>query len=243
MNKYRKRIEEKLKNQSFDRKVTPVLNVRFVDAEKPDQVFKFTFWRPTDEVFSALHEGNCVEIQNAWANGSKNKVINVIARSNTRIRKLTHWNTVNFEPFARKLTQISQIDVDSFNPLCSEFDIMGVVISIEYSEYRKINLLYLSDVEGNVIKIHFWLNFNECPYEKIVKVKNTLCLNNVQWRPFERTSNGFMPNGFVTDYTVLSQEPKHSSYKNEFRDFKSKLAKIDLNKLIANCEEEKIRQS
>jgi breast cancer 2 susceptibility protein len=229
------RVKVKLKEvHELERQVCPLLKVRICDATAPGKSMILSIWRPSEEVIGMMREGNIVRMSSVSANTSRYNEIQISAGKMSRFEVInTQLDRFPLNLAAkRQLTPIEVIPVGNFAPYYNEFDVVGVVVKV--GEISKFQLVYIADVELNLLSINFWAGLKKFAYDDIVKVKTVLCASNVQWRPSDANKNG-IPKAYASEYTTFKRRPAQQEIQDAVAAMQTALATMNIEEFVEKC--------
>jgi hypothetical protein len=146
---------------------------------------------------------------------------------------MSRFEVINTDPlnFAakRQLTPIEMIWGCNFVPGYNEFDVVGVVVKV--GEIFKFQVVYIADVDLNLLSINVWAVVKKFVKDDILKVKTVLCAS-LQWR--HANKNG-IPKGYASEYTTFKQRPVQLEMQDAVAAMHIALAAMNIDEFVEKC--------
>ncbi|XP_015279682.1 PREDICTED: breast cancer type 2 susceptibility protein [Gekko japonicus] len=205
------------------RDVTTVMKLRIVDYGKEERGKEvlLNIWRPSSHVHALLKEGCRYRIFQLVASQSKGKLetanVQLTATKKTQYLQLPVSQEILehiYKP--RECLSFSKILERSFQPSCSEVDLVGYLVSLRKGTGSSV--LYLSDESHNLIAIQICTDFKQFAAEDIIVPSKLISASNLKWQPKCRSD---IPTLFAGDLTAFSSNPKERHLQGKFNELKN----------------------
>ncbi|XP_056906119.1 breast cancer type 2 susceptibility protein [Takifugu flavidus] len=205
------------------RDVAPVWRLCIADSMgHSGRVYQLSLWRPPSELQALLKEGCRYKVYNLTTLDSKkqggNATVQLTATKKTQFEHLQaseEWLSKHFQP--RVATNFVRLQDPEFNPLCSEVDLTGYVITIIDGQGFS-PAFYLADGKQNFVKVRCFSSFAQSGLEDVIKPRVLLALSNLQLRG---QSTSPTPVVYAGDLTVFSTNPKEVHLQESFSQLKT----------------------
>ncbi|XP_060626832.2 breast cancer type 2 susceptibility protein isoform X1 [Anolis sagrei] len=223
---FKKAVEsaEQDKSSSCRRDITPVIKVRIVDYRKEEKGKEviLTIWRPSSHVCTLLKEGCRYRVFQVAASPSKGRAeptsLQLTATKKTQYLQLPASQEVLSQVYRpRECLRFSELLLESFQPACSEVDLVGYVVSLRKGTGFS-TLAYLSDEAHHLIAVHIFTDLRQFAVEDIIVPSMLISATNLQWRP-KFYSN--IPSLFAGDLSTFSSKPKETHLQGIFNELRN----------------------
>ncbi|XP_059613243.1 breast cancer type 2 susceptibility protein homolog [Phlebotomus argentipes] len=228
-------IRKRIRQQRLQRRVQKLLQLRIVDAERPDMSAMLNFWTPPEEL--NFKEGDFYEFSNCRAREVRNEVTFIdgppAEEQDQNIRKLD-GNLFTSPPdrYTRRITPFSELPT-RVRPDFNEFDVVGIVVAIEVCRPRQnLEHVVLADAEKNLIRVFCWKGLSHFAFDDIVQPRAILCFSNLN----QRLSTS-LPVLAVSEATVITRNPKLPAYQGALEELRQALSLCDVEAFIAACQQ------
>ena len=128
-----RRFHDEFKLQHpHQRKTSPVLRIRVVDAKIPTKTALLSIWNPFEDLQNLVKTGNFIEVSCATVSKycyDAELSMNTSNKTSVKVKKIS-IDLEKFKPFLRVLTSFSAVQKTTFAPLNNEFDIICLVINV-----------------------------------------------------------------------------------------------------------------
>ncbi|XP_042313445.1 breast cancer type 2 susceptibility protein isoform X2 [Sceloporus undulatus] len=237
---FRKAVEsaEQDKNSSCRRDVTTLIKLRIVDHRKEEKGKEVTLniWRPSSHVCSLLKEGNRYKLFHVAASPSKGRseaaTIQLTATKKTQYLQLPVCQEILSQVYKpRECLKFSELLLESFQPACSEVDLVGYVVSLEKGTGFS-TLVYLSDKDHNLIAVHICTDLKQFAVEDIIIPSVLISATNLQWRPKFHSN---VPTLFAGDHSTFSSNPKETYLQGIFNELRNTVQSNSCFRKDAQC--------
>ncbi|XP_053166648.1 breast cancer type 2 susceptibility protein isoform X2 [Hemicordylus capensis] len=222
---FRKAVEsaEQEEHSSCKRDVTPVMKLRIVDYRKEEKgkEVMLSIWRPSSDVCALLREGGRFRVFQLAASQYKGKLeaasLQLTATKKTQYLQLPVVQDILSRVYRpRQSLQFKKLLEPSFQPTCSEVDLVGYVVSLRKGTGFS-TLLYLSDENHNLITVQICTDLKQLAVEDILVPSMLISASNLQWRPEFRSA---IPTLFAGDLSTFSSNPKESHLQGVFNELR-----------------------
>ncbi|XP_061484411.1 breast cancer type 2 susceptibility protein isoform X2 [Rhineura floridana] len=223
---FRKAVEsaEQEENSSCRRDVTTVIKLRIVDYRKQEREKEIllNIWRPSSHVCTLLREGGRYRILQLTASQSKGKSetneIQLTATKKTQYLQVPVSQEILSQVYRpRECLQFSKLLESSFQPTCSEVDVVGYVVSLRKGTGFS-TLMYLSDENHNLIAVQICTDLKQLAVNDIIIPSVLISATNLKWRPEFRSD---IPTLFAGDLSAFSSNPKENHLQGMFNELKN----------------------
>ncbi|XP_060091287.1 breast cancer type 2 susceptibility protein [Heteronotia binoei] len=220
---FRKAVESAEQEHSCCRRnVTTVMKLRVVGYEKGGgKEVLLNIWRPTSHIHALLKEGCRYKIFQLVASQSKGKLetanIQLTATKKTQYLQLpVSQEILEHIYMPRECLSFSKILEPSFQPSCSEVDLVGYVVSLRKGTGSSV--LHLSDESHNLIAIQICTDFKHLAVEDSIVPTKLISASNLKWQPKFRAD---IPTLLAGDLTAFSSNPKERHLQEQFNKLKN----------------------
>lgn len=101
---------------------------------------------------------------------------------------------------------------------------------------NKYQSVFLADVNTNVICIKFWNGVDDCGFDGIVDIGNSILLKNLSFRKQMNSNHDGIRQGFITELTSIEQYPLEFPDAMVLIKFRHSLPKINsMSEYVAKC--------
>ncbi|KAL8190923.1 UNVERIFIED_CONTAM: hypothetical protein K2H54_065832 [Gekko kuhli] len=222
---FRKAVEsaEEEEHSCCRRDVSTVMKLHIVDygEEERGKEVLLNIWRPSSQVHALLKEGCRYRIFHLVASQSKGKLetanVQLTATKKTQYLQLPVSQEILehiYKP--RECLSFSKILEHSFQPSCSEVDLVGYLVSLRKGTGSSV--LYLSDESHNLIEIQICTDFKQLAIEDIIVPSKLISASNLKWQPKCRLD---IPTLFAGNLTAFSSNPKERHLQGKFNELKN----------------------
>ncbi|XP_062983791.1 breast cancer type 2 susceptibility protein [Elgaria multicarinata webbii] len=222
---FRKAVEstEQEEHNSCRRDVSTLIKLRIVDyrKEEKEKEIILNIWRPSSDVCNILKEGGRYRIFQLGASQSKSKTettnIQLTATKKTQYLQLPVSEEILSQVYQpRECLRFSELLGPSFQPACSEVDLVGYIVSLRRGTGFS-TLVYLSDKSHTLIAIQICTDLKQLAIEDIIIPSVLISATNLQWRPEFRSS---IPTLFSGGLSAFSSNPKENHLQGIFNELK-----------------------
>lgn len=227
--KYRERLlndRMELIQQRINKEITEemgshsvLLRVKVTDLQSPslEKCAELWIWNPMNlnDMDLDIVDGAAIYVENVVATGTRFNMLQLKSGKAFYCKKLAprKCNSAD-EPIHRKLTKLSSIsDISTFVPVFLEFDVVVIVLLVSDRLSDKFLHVFATDDQLNVICLSFWKGLEEFCCQDIVVPGQVIALSNLQWR--SKANSYRIPNGYVTEVTVLTRSPRDTEMIQE----------------------------
>ncbi|KFO85382.1 Breast cancer type 2 susceptibility protein, partial [Buceros rhinoceros silvestris] len=227
---FKKALEaaEQEENRFSKRDVSPVWRLCVVDYRKQDKHkgVILSIWRPLLDVCSLLKEGGRYRIYQLSTSQSKGR--SNLTNVQLTATKKTHYLQLSVSQemlaqifFPRKALKFTSLSDPSFQPPCSEVDLVGVVVSVSRTGF--ITMVYLSDESYNLVAVKIWADLRNFAIEDIVVRCSIISASNLQWQSEFRSEIPVLSAG---DLTAFSASPKENYLQEKVNELRSTIENV-----------------
>ncbi|NXH15784.1 BRCA2 protein, partial [Bucco capensis] len=211
---FKKALEsaEQEENGCFKRDVSPVWKLYVVDYRKQEKHkgVILSIWRPLLDVYSLLKEGSRYRIYQLSTSQSKGRAdstnLQLTATKKTQYLQLSASQETLIQIFfPRKALKFTSLLDPSFQPLCAEVDLVGVVVSVSRTGFP--TMVYLADESYNLVAVKIWTDLRHLAIEDLVVHCSVISASNLQWQSEFRSG---IPVLLAGDLSVFSASPKEN---------------------------------
>ncbi|NXF87818.1 BRCA2 protein, partial [Eubucco bourcierii] len=227
---FKKALEsaEQEENGCSKRDVSTIWKLCVVDyktQEKHKGVI-LSIWRPLLEVCSLLKEGNRYRIYQLSASQSKGRSdstnIQLTATKKTQYLQLSVSQEMIVQIFfPRKALKFTSLSDPSFQPLCAEVDLVGVVVSVCRTGFT--TMVYLSDESCHLVAVKIRTDLRHFAIEDIVVCSSFISASNLQWQSEFRSG---IPVLLAGDLSVFSASPKENYLQEKINELRSTIENV-----------------
>ncbi|NWR60112.1 BRCA2 protein, partial [Bucorvus abyssinicus] len=227
---FKKALEtaEQEENSFSKRDVSPVWRLCVVDYRKQDKHkgVILSIWRPLLDVCSLLKEGSRYRIYQLSTSQSKGRSdstnIQLTATKKTQYLQLSVSQEMLAQIFSpRKVLKFTSLLDPSFQPPCSEVDLVGVVVSVSRTGFT--TMVYLSDESHNLVAVKIWADLRHFAIEDIVVRCSIISASNLQWQSEFRSE---IPVLLAGDLTAFSASPKENYLQEKVNELRSTIENV-----------------
>nr|XP_034344818.1 breast cancer type 2 susceptibility protein [Arvicanthis niloticus] len=220
---FQKALESAEQEEGLSRDVTTVWKLRVTSYKKNEKSALLSIWRPSSDLSSLLTEGKRYRIYHLAVSKSKSKFeqpsIQLTATKRTQYQQLPASSETLLQAYQpREPLRFSRLSDPAFQPLCSEVDVVGVVVSV-VKPIGLAPLVYLSDECLNLLVVKFGIDLNED-----IKPGVLIAASNLQCQP-ESTSG--VPTLFAGKFSIFSASPKEAYFQERVNKMKHAIENID----------------
>ncbi|XP_028635574.1 breast cancer type 2 susceptibility protein [Grammomys surdaster] len=220
---FQKALESAEQEEGLSRDVTTVWKLRVTSYKKNKKSALLSIWRPSSDLSSLLTEGKRYRIYHLAVSKSKRKFerpsIQLTATKRTQYQQLPASSETLLQSYQpREPLHFSRLSDPAFQPLCSEVDVVGVVVSL-VKPIGLAPLVYLSDECLNLLVVKFGIDLNED-----IKPGVLIAASNLQCQP-ESTSG--VPTLFAGNFSIFSAHPKEVYFQERVNKMKHAIENID----------------
>lgn len=234
-NKINEMVREKVNEMGTLTRATAVLRVRLIDANSPNvlKTAVLSIWN-ANESHASLRESKFLDIRYVTASRIWGKDLPISSvGSYTQLLELQSKPTALHTDFTRKLIPLAEMDVQQFKPHFNEFDTFGFVFRIE--DATNFQLVFIVDALKNILCIKFWGNTQQHAYDDIVQINKFLVISQLEWRPQNRFYRCGLPQAFVNEITLFTENPKSIGRVTALATLKEKFDAMNLSDYIEEC--------
>lgn len=237
-------VKEKFAEEHTQKKSLTMQKIRLIDASAPTitKTAILSIWN-ADDKYSSLQENILIEAKFTTAKGMHGKDIQISTGKYSSIREIKQKPTSIHDQYKRRVTSLSDINLQLFKPQFNELDTVGYCFEIEDYTQGQFQSAFITDAHSNILCIKFWDGIKQYAYDNIVSVGNFLIFHNLDWRqPHNLNPNGF-PQAFATEFTLCSVCPKLNEQKNALSQLQNEFKEIDMDQYRDECSERITRKN
>lgn len=235
-----RRVKEKLNAENDQKtKVSRMLKIRVIDAQRPDRKTAIvSIWNPKEHHMEILREGRFIEMRNASASGLRWSELQISAGQRTTFRVISSPLLDRHEQMARVFTPISAIQPMEFQPIFNEFDTVGYVVSVEKEPYLRFQPVHVADAAGNLLCINFFIGVKEYAYDDVVQPGKCIAISQAEWRRTNQMKHSRIPQAYATEYTTFMEKPPSNHLKTPSENLRNAFESIaDIGRFVEQCRE------
>ncbi|XP_075346901.1 breast cancer type 2 susceptibility protein isoform X1 [Mycteria americana] len=185
-----------------------------------------SIWRPLLDVCSLLKEGNRYRIYQLSTSQSKGRSdstnIQLTATKKTQYLQLSVSQEMLVQIFfPRKALKFTSLSDPSFQPLCAEVDLVGVVVSVSRTGFT--TMVYLSDESYNLVAVKICTDLRHFAIEDIVVRCSFISASNLQW---QSQFGSEIPMLLAGDLSVFSASPKEGYLQEKVNELRSTIENV-----------------
>ncbi|NXG55740.1 BRCA2 protein, partial [Hemiprocne comata] len=221
-------LAEQEENGCSKREVSTVWKLCVVDYRKQGKHkgVLLSVWRPLLEVCSLLKEGSRYRIYQLSTSQSKGRSdstnIQLTATKKTQYLQLSVSQEMLVQIyFPRKALKFTSLSDPSFQPPCSEVDLVGVVVSLSRTGFT--TMVYLSDESCNLVAVKIWTDLRHLAIEDIVVPCSFISASNLQWQSEFRSE---IPVLLAGDLSIFSASPKENHLQEKVNELRSTIQNV-----------------
>lgn len=227
----KERMDEDMSNESVLLRIKVASGTSFTD-----HCGELWLWNPAEELDKyILLEGKSIEMENVMVTGMRNNILQLKSSRRTIIKESTNQNihSPSSSGISRTFTKLMDIkSIREYSPVFGEFDTVVIILKISRRISEKFQHVFATDDQTNLICLNFWNGLHEFSYEDLVTPGKVISLSNLQWR---KNSNSFgIPNGYVTELTVLTMSPGQVEQREEISKYSEFLEANGLTEIEEN---------
>lgn len=202
------------------RDVKPIAKIKVADGENTALI---TLWCGAEESQTIFKENSLITIRNAFASGKRSNELQITAGRFTNFIKSTSDTVITCPK--RIFTSLEDVSMPGFNPHYSEFDTIGIVVSIGpaphgMKNFETVNLAFINDNESDnsssfYLAILFWQGVASYGFTEITTVGSFVACSNLEWR---KNTYRSIPTAFCTERTVLTRNPRQNHLRQVFEE-------------------------
>lgn len=237
-------VKEKFAQEHTQKKASTMQKIRLIDASAPTitKTAILSIWN-ADDKYSSLRENTFIETKFITAKGMHGKDIQISTGKYSSIREIKQKPTSMHDQYKRRVTSLSDINLQQFKPQFNEFDTVGYCFEIENHTQGQFQSAFISDAHSNILCIKFWDGIKQYAYDNIVSVGNFLIFNNLDWRQSHNLNPNGFPQAFATEFTLCSVCPKSNEQKNALSQLQNEFKEIDMDQHRDECSERITRKN
>ncbi|NXK31038.1 BRCA2 protein, partial [Piprites chloris] len=227
---FKKALEsaEQEENGCSKRDVSAVWKLCVVDYRKQEKHkgVILSIWRPLLDICSLLKEGSRYRIYQLSASQSKGRAdstnIQLTATKKTQYLQLSVSQEMLVQIFfPRKALKFTSLLDPSFQPPCSEVDLVGVVVSLSRTGFT--TMVHLSDESCNFVAVKIRTDLRHFAVEDIVVRCSLISASNLQWQSEFRSE---IPVLLAGDLSVFSASPKENYLQEKLNELRSMIENV-----------------
>ncbi|NWV69150.1 BRCA2 protein, partial [Malurus elegans] len=219
---------EQEENGCYKRDVSAVWKLYVVDYRKKEKHkgAVLSIWRPLPDVCSLLKEGTRYRIFQLAVSQSRARAdstnIRLTATKKTQYLQLSVSQKMLVQIFfPRKALEFTSLLDPSFQPLCAEVDLVGVVVSVSRTGFT--TMAYLSDKSYNLVAVKIWTDLRHLAVEDVVVRCSLISASNLQWQSEFRSE---IPVLLAGDLSVFSASPKECYLQEKVNELRSVIENV-----------------
>ncbi|NWV77775.1 BRCA2 protein, partial [Dasyornis broadbenti] len=227
---FKKALEsaEQEENGCYKRDVSAVWKLYVVDYRKQEtqKGAVLSIWRPLPDVCSLLKEGARYRIFQLSASQSRKRAdstnIQLTATKKTQYLQLSVSQKMLVQIFfPRKALEFTSLLDPSFQPPCTEVDLVGVVVSVSRTGFT--TMAYLSDESYNLVAIKIRTDLRHLAIEDVVVRCSLISASNLQWQSEFRSE---IPVLLAGDLSIFSTSPKECYLQEKVNELRSVMENV-----------------
>lgn len=197
-------MTENLKSHSV------LMRVKVTDLHSPslEKCAELWIWNPVGDSDLDVVDGAAIYVENVVATGTRNNILQLKSGRAfaCKILQPRKFNSV-IETIHRRLTKLSTItDISTFAPVFLEYDVVVILLPVSARVTEKFQHVFATDDQLNLICLNFWNGAERFCCQDLLVPGQVIALSNLQWR--SRSNYYAIPNGYITELTVLTRNPR-----------------------------------